>query len=263
MQWLSEVLFRYLPSLFFTIGNNFILYSMNFINGIATVIMPMISKKEGRNGRSKLHLEYTLYSKNVSYITAPICTTFFIFGADFINLWMGDNYGIVSGNILNILTFSYFFFLLQRAVAYPILMGTSRIKFYTYLMVATAILNLAISILWGKKFGVYGVAWGTTVPNIIFSFGIIWYMCNNFKLSILKYLIEGIIIPSTPSLFFAASALTLNKFIIHQSYHMIFFNFSVSTIIYFLIVFFFYIDKEIRFLVLNKLNRFIPKVKVP
>lgn len=239
---------------FFTIGNNFILYSMNFISGISSVIMPMISKQEANSDKSQLKSSYILYSKNVSYITAPICATFFIFGKDFITVWMGSNYGVVSGNILNILTLSYFFLFLQNGVAYPILMGTSKIKVPTYLMLSTSILNLGISIWWGKINGVYGVAWGTTVPNIIYSFGIIWYMCKIFDLSIMKYLFKGIIIPSSAALFFAAPALFISRLIPHQTYLTITLHFLISALIYVLILFFFYLDKKMRESVLGKIR---------
>ena len=246
----------------FTIANNFILYSMNFASGISNVLMPMISKIDALDGMVDLKEKYIKYSKFTSFCVIPLCAFFLILGGDFISIWMGENYRIVSGNILSILTLSYIFLFVQYSISFPILMGSSLIRFPTLLMLATAIANLLLSIWWGKIFGVYGVAWGTTLPNLIYSFGIMLYMCKWQKMSFKSYFIKTIFVPLSAGIFFAFPALILKKYLYVDSYTMLSMIVSVSSGIYFFILYFFYIEEDIKKDIKEKIKFFWLSIKL-
>jgi O-antigen/teichoic acid export membrane protein len=219
---------------------------MNLSSGIYNVLMPMISKNDAPSDNTRIKETYLKLSKLSSYFAIPICLFCILLGGDFIAIWMGEKFRNISGNILIILTISYFFFFVQNSVAYPILMGTSRLKFPTILMSLTATLNLILSIWWGKVYGIIGVAWGTTVPNILNCIGIVCYMCITFKLPFKTYCINGIIIPLSGCFFFAAPALGLKSFINIDSYAKIAIIVLVSSVVYTIILFIFYIEKSTK-----------------
>lgn len=237
---------------FFTIGNNFLVYAMQFITGISKALMPRVSELDALNDHAGLQEVYLTYSRLTSLLVLPLCLGFFIFGGDFIALWMGEKYRVVSGNVLSILAISYLFFLVQRGVAYPILMGTSKLRFPTIFMAATAILNLVLSLWWGKQYGLYGVAWGTTVPNLINTAGIIWFMCHAFEISISRYLYRGILLPLSAGAFFVCPALVARRFLPINSYLLFFMVISIPLVVYMCALFFLYISKDQKLSIMKR-----------
>jgi len=220
----------------FSIANNILMYFMQFVIGISSALMPKISSLDAVGDKLAITRAYVKYSKLTLIIVAPICLFLMISGGDFIALWMGEKFRVVSGNVLSILTLSYFFFLVQRGVAYPIFMGTSKMRFLSILMITTAVANLILSIWWGVLFGVYGVAWGTTVPNFISVIGIVWFMKKQFDVKVLHYLKNSYLIPCIASSAFALILIFSKHLIPQNSYLNILFAVIISSLVYALII---------------------------
>ena len=229
---------------FFTISNNFILYFMQLVTGISNALMPRVSQLDALGENDSLQEVYLHYSKLTSFIVVPVCFGFFIFGGDFIALWMGEKYRVVSGNVLSILTLSSLVLLVQKGVAYPILMGTSRLRFPTLLLAGTALLNLLLSIWWGRVYGLYGVAWGTTVPNLVNAAGLIWYTCRILKVPTGRYLYRGVLIPVSSGVFFAVPALLISELTSISSYTIFCSAVVLCSMIYSVFYFIFCTDKN-------------------
>ncbi|BCR05280.1 polysaccharide biosynthesis protein [Desulfuromonas versatilis] len=231
---------------FFTIANNFIIYFMQLVSGVSNAIMPRVSQFDALNKKSGLQDIYLKYSRLTAFIVVPVCFGLFIFGGDFIALWMGERYREVSGNILSVLTLSSLFFLVQRGVAFPILMGTSHLRFPTFLMAGTALLNLLLSLWWGSVYGLYGVAWGMTVPNFVNTVGLIWYTCRVLKVPVRDYLFRGVLIPLSAGIFFSIPGLLVHRAISIDSYLKFSGMIFVSVVVYLICCFAFYMDTEGR-----------------
>lgn len=232
--------------IWFSIANNILLYLMQFITGISQALMPKVSTLDAKGDFSSLKLTYVAYSRMTFLLLIPICVGLFVFGKDFIGLWMGDRYSSVSGDILIILTSSYMFFLVQRGVAYPILMGTSKMKFLSVLILATSLLNLVLSIWLSKKYGLYGVAWGTSIPNFINVVAIIWYMCSSYNISPLEYSLQTILYPSFVGILCFAVMYTMKVLILPESYAGIFICAILGVAVYSILVKFIYFKKEFK-----------------
>src|SRR5262249_57755112 len=87
------------------------------------------------------------------------------FGPRVLRVWIGPAFEVHSGHILHVLLLSTVVFLPVRGIALPMLMGVGKAKGAVWTLLATGVLNLGLSILWAKQYGLIGVAWGTTVPN--------------------------------------------------------------------------------------------------
>lgn len=222
--------------IYFSIANSILLYFMTFIIGISSVLMPKMSALDAVGDKSAITAAYVKYSRLTFIIVAPICFYLIISGGDFIALWMGEKFRVVTGNVLTILTISYFFFLVQRGVAYPIFMGTSKMRFLSTLMIATAVANLLLSIWWGLEFGIYGVAWGTTIPNLISVIGIIWFMNKNYDVSILSYIRKSFLIPFIAAGISALFLMISKRIIPQENYLNIFIVIFVSSLVYAVII---------------------------
>lgn len=240
---------------FFSLGNNFLIYLMEFIRGIARALMPKSSDLDTRNKTEQLKQIYINYSKLTYLIVLLASLIFFFLGKDFIAIWMGESFRETSGNVLFILTISYLFFLVQRGVGHPILMGTSKLKFPTIVMIITAVVNLLISIVLGKYYGIEGVAWGTTIPNLLNTVIMIFYTTNYLKINPFSYIIKTILIPSLSAVFFIAPVLLIKHYILIDSYLKFFAVAAIVSAVYALFVFWLFIGKENKRLVLRFIGR--------
>lgn len=93
------------------------------------------------------------------------------FGQALIQTWMGNGYELTP-TLLTIL-------LLGQVVALPvgvlraILFGMGHVRLPALVQLAEAAVNLVLSIILAKTIGVTGVAWGTSIPIILFELGIV------------------------------------------------------------------------------------------
>ena len=236
---------------FFSLGNNFLIYLTEFIRGIAKALVPKSSDLDAKNQKDQLKDIYINFSKLTYFISLLASLIFIFLGKDFIAIWMGESFREPSGNVLIILTISYVFFLVQRGVGHPILMGTSKLKFPTYIMITTAIVNLLLSIVLGKYYGIIGVAWGTSIPNLINTVIMIFYTTNYLKINPFSYITKTILFPSLSSVFFIGPVLLIKYYISVDSYLKFFVIVSVVSAIYAVFVFFFFIGKENKRLILR------------
>jgi O-antigen/teichoic acid export membrane protein len=83
--------------------------------------------------------------------------------------------------------FSNLFFLPIRGVALPILMGLGKASRPTLAFLVAGILNLILSLIWVRPWGLAGVAWGTAIPNIAFAGAILFLVCLELKLPLKRY----------------------------------------------------------------------------
>jgi O-antigen/teichoic acid export membrane protein len=239
---------------FFTISNNFILYFTQMVTGISRALMPRVSQLDALNDHRSLQEVYLHYSKLTSFIVVPACFGFIILGGDFISLWMGEKYRVVSGDVLSILTLSSLFLLVQRGVAYPILMGTSRLRFPTLLLAGTALVNLLLSVWWGWVWGLNGVAWGTTVPNLVNAAGLVWYTCRTLKISFWRYLYQEVLVPVYSGIFFAVPAFLFSRFSGINSYTTCCFAIATCSLTYVFFYFIFFTDNNCKQSIYKKLR---------
>lgn len=216
----------------FSIANNILMYFMQFVIGISQALLPKISAYDARGDLEAITRTYISYSRLTFIVVSPVCLFLMISGGDFIALWMGEKFRVVSGTVLSILTLSYFFLLVQRAVAFPVCMGTSRMRFLSILMLVTSVANVVLSIWWGAIFGLYGVAWGATVPNLATVIGIMWFMKKSFGINLWDYFSKTVLIPCIGSAAFVVVLFVSRKYIIQNSYVNILCVVLISSLVY-------------------------------
>lgn len=202
----------------FSVANNILVYFTQFVIGISQALLPKFSAMDAKGDINALAHSYIKFSRLTFMVVAPICFFLIISGGDFISLWMGDKFRHVSGGVLSILTLSYLFFLVQRAVAFPICMAMSRMRFLSLLMLVASLANIALSIGLGFRYGLNGVAWGTTIPNLVTVVGIVWFMRKALNLDLHQYLVQSLLLPGLVCLVFVVSLLVARQFVPQDSY---------------------------------------------
>jgi O-antigen/teichoic acid export membrane protein len=159
------------------------------ISGISTTMTPRVSALEASGGREEVQKLLIKTTCLATVVMLPIAVTFLLRGSSFIRLWMGREYGDISGRILWILTLALFFIPADQ-VATSIMTGIEKYRIVALVLCCEALCNLALSIALARPMGIFGVAWGTTLPSLAISLLFWpWYVHHALGIPSRKYLI--------------------------------------------------------------------------
>ncbi len=172
----------------FSVGNNLVLYLMQFVIGIASVIMPLATSLQVKGRMDELRSVFLKWSKLAIALTWCAGLYLVIFGPDFLANWIGPRFEGPSGRVLRILMVSYLLFLPLRGVGLPVLMGLGKVARPTAAFLAAGVLNLVLSLILVQPLGLDGVAWGTTIPNILLTVVLLFLACKALEIPVLTYL---------------------------------------------------------------------------
>jgi len=185
---------------FFAIGGHLIEYLKLLVDHVTVTVTPVASTFEARQDYERLRKLLLVGTKYCLLIILPIGYAYLVMGETFINLWMGKEYGPASSRVLTILMWSYFGFLSQF-VSNSIFYGLGKLNKLAFIILATAIANIIISVILVKPLGIYGVALGTAIPQTIYGTLILpIYICRVLKLKLATYVKESFLPPILASL---------------------------------------------------------------
>lgn len=172
---------------FYAVANSLVIYLMDFIVAIAAVVSPMATKLNTEGKLDQLREVFLKWSK-VALSLSLMATVFFcILGPRFIGWWIDSSFERPSGQVLQILMVSCLPFLPIRGVALPILMGLGKPRAATLLFLAAGLMNLVLSVLLVRPFGLAGVAYGTAIPNVFFALAVLVIACRELGLTVAAY----------------------------------------------------------------------------
>jgi O-antigen/teichoic acid export membrane protein len=125
-----------------------------------------VSAQEGMGDMEGARRTALIGGKMAALVHLPIVVTFMLRGETFIGLWMGPEYAAPSGEVLWVLSVAYWF-IAGRQIMVTTLMGLNRHRVLIPAALAEAALNVTLSVILVQKYGLVGVAWGTTIPFLI------------------------------------------------------------------------------------------------
>jgi O-antigen/teichoic acid export membrane protein len=140
----------------------------------------------------------------------PVLAALVIFGGGLLSTWVGEKYR-EAALLLTALAVPTLLSLPQSAAS-SMLYGISRHKGMVTLSLLNALLNLGLSLLWVKPWGLLGVALGTAVPlALVGGVATAVYAARAMKLSVRRYLWEGMGQPALVCLAFIVPALAIER----------------------------------------------------
>ncbi|HIL36737.1 MAG TPA: hypothetical protein EYG26_04560 [Planctomycetes bacterium] len=142
---------------------------INLLLAIGMVVMPAAAAMRARDEENELRDLLFKWSKVAVFIVLTLGSYLLVFGPEFLDWWLGDEYDPAAGPLLQVLMASFLLFLPVRGVALPILLGSGNPRGPALGLLAMGIGNLALSLILVRTHGIWGVALGTAIPNVIFS----------------------------------------------------------------------------------------------
>jgi O-antigen/teichoic acid export membrane protein len=151
---------------YYVIGLRLIEYLRDLLNSTTMVASPLVSSLDavGESGQVVATLiRGTKYSLIVGFLGVA---GFLALGTDFIHIWMGLRFAAKSGGVLMILSLGLLFSGTQFASGH-VLYGLGKHRINLNWTIVESILNLALSITLVRRYGILGVAAGTTIANFL------------------------------------------------------------------------------------------------
>jgi O-antigen/teichoic acid export membrane protein len=199
---------------YYVVANSLVVYLMEFVLAIASVVSPMATRLQTENRLDELREVFLKWSKVAFSITILVGAFLFVLGPRFIGWWIEPSFEEPSGTVLQILIVSSLFFLPVRGVALPALVGLGKPRVPTIAFLATGIANVSLSIALVGPLGLAGVALGTAIPNVGFAIFVLALACRELHISpfqYIRYVVPKVAIGGLPILAFLEwCRLTLN-----------------------------------------------------
>ncbi len=163
---------------YYTVPNSLMLYLLEFVAAIAVVVMPNATALHAKGSERELQGLFLKWSKVTFSIGLAAGCIVLVFGPRLVGWWVGSEFEAPAGLVLRILMVSLIVFLPARGVAQAVLMGIGQPAAPSIAVVVAGLLNLVLSLLWVRPYGLAGVAWGTAVPTILLGGYMIAHTCK-------------------------------------------------------------------------------------
>jgi O-antigen/teichoic acid export membrane protein len=159
-----------------------------------------------------LQLQRTLVAGNrtCALITFPLCVILIVLGKPIIELWVGARY-LSSYPILLILVIPRGLYLAQSAST-KMLLGMGKHRWLALVLLMEGVMNLGLSIVLARRFGLTGVALGTAIPLTITSlFFLPYHTSHHLRIGVGSFLRGAYLMPLAISLPLASVLLFLER----------------------------------------------------
>jgi O-antigen/teichoic acid export membrane protein len=165
----------------YEIGLRICNYSRNVLYPVFT-LLPAASDLSARNEAERLQKLYLVGTKYFLLLYAFVASGLFLFGRQFIHLWIGPGFDtsvvilfiLLAGNIYQS----------QNVVAHVLLPGMGRLRAFTWIMASYPILNLTLSVIFIRRWGLVGVAAATAATYFIAETIFMYFISGIFRLRV-------------------------------------------------------------------------------
>ena len=178
----------------FMIASRLVGYYRPIITSMASPMLPRLSQLD-REGR---HEEIRSLFIDMTRITAlgslAIGSILLVHGRTLLLLWVGAKY-VSSYPILVLLTIGAITSTAQFGTVYT-LIAKGRHRAYGIWTLGEGLVNLILSVIWARQFGIVGVALGTAVPLLVVKLTLQpWYVTRELGLSLREYFAKALARP--------------------------------------------------------------------
>jgi O-antigen/teichoic acid export membrane protein len=152
----------------------------------SSALIPAASKLDAESRPEALRSLYLRGSKYTVLFVTPIAVTLIVLAHPLLLAWLGPELAVMSlGAQVFLVTYLMY---ANLTVAFPILIGTGRLRFVAWYSLGTAALNIVLSLALVGEYGVLGVIVGTVAADtLLFPLGM-WYVLKTMRIRGADYL---------------------------------------------------------------------------
>jgi O-antigen/teichoic acid export membrane protein len=196
----------------YAIGGILIGYSRQIVTSMTSTFTPLASTFEAQGSFQNLRRLVIHGTRAALLVSLPIQAALFFRGHTFIRLWMGEQYAQPSGTVMRILLLSLVCSTANTTSA-GIVYGMEKHKRIAIWGMIESVANLSLSVILVRRMGIYGVAWGTTIPSVIMEM-VLWpsFICKLLAMPVRTYLWQAWVRSAAPVVPFAVACAAAERF---------------------------------------------------
>lgn len=210
---------------FYSLAGNLVGYLRVIAHSVSIPLTPLVSHMDSSSNFDEIKALYYNLTKKLYYIYGAICVSVIIWGEQFIFLWLGEDFSSTV-KVLYILIVPICLCLPQLPAG-SILLGLGRHKSLFYMLAIEAVSNIILSLIFVRIWGIYGVALGTAIPQLIIYSVVYPLIFNKIISGDLKLFYSQ----SLKMLFYGALfALPISLLLMKYNYAVSWFGFIINTV---------------------------------
>jgi O-antigen/teichoic acid export membrane protein len=162
-------------------------YAKQLLRQVTTTLTPGVSAMHAAGDDAGIRRLLLTGTRWVLYAALPVNLGLFLFSGPFLARWVGPEFAAESGPAALILSGTLALGLAQ-SVAARILYGLGHLRFFARAAIVEGVLNLTLTALLVRHFGVEGVAAAVALPQAIFCVVVVLHTVRLLGLSPARYL---------------------------------------------------------------------------
>lgn len=164
-------------------------YARDGIDRATLVLLPSVSDAAARKEMGALQTLWRAGSKVAMCFVMPVALVFFTWGHHVLSLWLSPHHADRGRGPLTWLAAAFIAQVAGRALARPIFEGLGELTIPARLTIVEGALNLVMSVILVRTWGITGVAFATFVPAAINSALVLpYYVCRRIEVPFLEHL---------------------------------------------------------------------------
>jgi O-antigen/teichoic acid export membrane protein len=179
---------------YFSIGARLVEYSTYAVRSMAQIFTPMSSQFAATGDFARLRQTLIAGNRACALIILPLTVILLILGKPIIAAWVGARY-VSSYSVLAVLAVPRAIYLAQ-STSTRILLGMGRHRMLAFVLLLEGGVNVILSTLLVRRFGIVGVAVGTAIPLTCTSlFFLPRHICRQLQIPIGAFLKQTYLLP--------------------------------------------------------------------
>jgi O-antigen/teichoic acid export membrane protein len=217
---------------YFNIGARIVDYAGEVVDSLAQIFAPMSSQSEARGDVDRLRKIFVAGNRFCAFTIFPICAILIVLGRSVIEAWVGGRYVSQSYPVLLILLVPTTLRLAQAASG-RVLLGMSRHRTWAMVTLLEGVVNIVLSVVLVRPFGIVGDAIGTAVPLATTSiFFLPWHLCRQLQIRMIVYLREAYLLPVIVCVPLVAVLLLMKRWFVPHDYLQLGVHLGVAAVVY-------------------------------
>lgn len=165
------------------------------VRSSVSMLFPVFSRFEGRGDHDAIRSALLKTTKLSTILSVFIGLSVMFYARAFIRRWMGPQFD--SSGVVAMILCAAFIIDFTQAPGIQMLFGVSKHQTYAVLCLCEGLVNVALSVLLLRYFGIYGVALGTLIEMAVFKLLVQpVYICRAVSLPVRTYLVDTILVTS-------------------------------------------------------------------
>ena len=203
---------------YFNIGARIVDYAGEVVENLAQVFMPMSSHSDAQGNLERLRRIFVGGNRFCAFTIFPICAILIVLGKSVIEAWVGAKYVDKSYPVLLILLVSTSLMLVQAASP-RVLFGMSKHRTWAMVALTEGIVNIVLSMLLVRPYGIVGDAIGTAAPLAVTTLCFLpWHMCRQLQIRMGTYLREAYLLPGMVCVPLVIALLLMKQWFVPHNY---------------------------------------------